>query len=217
MLGPRPTAIRTFSASKAWTSPLVLRQTTLAPTGLSSTDSTGQDKQNRTPIFFMCLRPMAVRSPIQHGQDVAQSLYHRHLGAEGRIGTGQLRPMTPPPMTTMVSGSFSRERAPVESMQLGFSLMPGMGGTALTEPVARIILSQARVCSAPSAGAMRSCLGPMKGGGAADPLDTVGLQQACHAAGELLAYAVLLAMTWGKSTRMLSARTPKLAPCVRSS
>ena len=88
-----------------------------------------------------------------------------------------------------------------------------MGGTALTEPVARIILSQAEwalLCAVGQGGAQ--LLGADEGGGAADPLDTVGLHQACHAAGELLAYAVLLAMTWGKSTRMLSARTPKLAP-----
>ena len=38
-------------------------------------------------------------------------------------------------------GSFSKLSAPVESMQLGFSLRPGIGGWALTEPVATMIAS----------------------------------------------------------------------------
>lgn len=58
--------------------------------------------------------------------------------------------MTPPPMTTMDLGSSFRLSAPVESMQLGLSLMPGMGGTEFAEPVARIYASASSGSSVPS-------------------------------------------------------------------
>ena len=70
--------------------------------------------------------------------------------------------MTPPPMTTMLLGSFSRLSAPVESMQLGFSLRPGMGGWELMEPVATMMASAVISSTEPSDFFTDSVLGPVK-------------------------------------------------------
>ena len=65
-------------------------------------------------------------------------------------------------MTTIVFGSFSSDSAPVESMQLGFSFRPGMGGWVLTEPVATMIASAVISSAVPSAFLTESFFGAMK-------------------------------------------------------
>ena len=75
-------------------------------------------------------------------------------------------------MTTMLSGSFSRLNAPVESMQLGFSFSPGMGGVELTEPVEMMMASAVISSREPSAFFTDSFLGPVN---AASPSITATL------------------------------------------
>ena len=65
-------------------------------------------------------------------------------------------------MTTMDAGSFSKERAPVESMQFSFSARPGIGGFAFTEPVAIIIASGVMLSELPSDFLIITLLGPVK-------------------------------------------------------
>ena len=120
--------------------------------------------------------------------------------------------MTPPPMTTMLSGSFSRLRAPVESMQLGFSRMPGMGGTALTEPVATMMASAVISSAEPSGLVTRMRFSPTK---AASPSTFFTLFSFSRPATPLvscLLMAFLWAMTCGKLTLTPSTSTPISLP-----
>ena len=76
-------------------------------------------------------------------------------------------PMTPPPMTTRLSGMWSSVRQAVESMQAGHSRSPGMPGMMGFEPAAMIIFSGFRVLSP-----TRTVIGPVK---LASPSSTVTL------------------------------------------
>lgn len=60
-------ATSTFSASNVTVSPLLVVQTTFAPTGEVSTACTGHSSAKAMPIFFMWATPTAVRSPSSMG------------------------------------------------------------------------------------------------------------------------------------------------------
>ena len=53
-------------------------------------------------------------------------------------------PMTPPPMTHSRRGTSATSMRPVESTTLGLPRVPGMGGMAGAEPVARITTGASR-------------------------------------------------------------------------
>ena len=130
--------------------------------------------------------------PIQHGQDVAQSLYHRHLGAEGRIGTGQLQADDTAADDHHGLRPLLQREGPGGVNAVGVLLDARAGGHCVDRAGGQnhLVAGEGLLCAIGQGDAQ--LLGADEGGGAADPLDTVGLQQACHAAGELLAYAVFI-------------------------
>mmetsp|Transcript_25181 Transcript_25181/g.37050 ORF Transcript_25181/g.37050 Transcript_25181/m.37050 type:complete len:229 (+) Transcript_25181:461-1147(+) len=71
------------------------------------------------------------------------------------------RPITPPPMTTIFSGTFFKDNAPVESTMSCFSLSTGTGGSsATTEPVATMMFFAWMLCAPPSFKLTSTPLGP---------------------------------------------------------
>ena len=120
--------------------------------------------------------------------------------------------MTPPPMTTMLLGSFSRLSAPVESMQLGFSFRPGMGGWALTEPVATMMASAVISSTEPSDFFTERVLGPVKLASPSIFTTLLAFSSPATPLVSCLETAFLWAITWGKFTRTPSVSTPISAP-----
>ena len=120
--------------------------------------------------------------------------------------------MTPPPMTTMLLGRASRLNAPVESMQLGFSLMPGMGGTELTEPVATMMASAVISSAEPSGFFTEIFFSPIKLASPSTFFTLFILRRPATPLVSFLEISFLWAMTWGKLTFTPSTSTPISLP-----
>ena len=213
VLARRPTATSTFSASKLTSLPSLFLQTTFAPTEDLSTRCTGHSRLNSMPIFFMCATPILVRSPSSIGSMWSSASTTVIFVPNAAYAQASSRPMTPAPMTTIDFGSFSSESAPVESMQLGFSLRPGIGGMAFTEPVATIIASAVISSVEPSVFLTESLPGATNFASPSTLVTLFILNRPAMPLVSCLLMSFLCLMTCGKSTSTPLTLTPISAPC----
>ena len=103
----------------------------------------------------------------------------------------------------------------MESMQLGFSASPGMGGMAGTDPAAMRILSAVRVRS-PSWETTRTCLGPVKEARPSTTVTPLAASRACTPALRRLAAAARFCCTPAQSRETPWTCTPAAAHRVRA-
>ena len=118
-------------------------------------------------------------------------------------------PITPPPMTTIDSGHFSNDNAPVLSMHCGPSI-PLIGTVDGTEPVAMIYLSETIFLS-PSAVLTFTVVLSAKLPSPSIILTPLALRSACIPSTRRLTTAFFLSITFVKS-RTGCAITPMSAP-----
>ena len=121
-------------------------------------------------------------------------------------------PMTPPPMTSMLSGTWSSVSAPVESMQALESFTPGMGGVMGWEPVAIMTLPAVSVFPP-----TLTALAPVN---TASPFTTLILFARMSAATPPVSRSLTLwrfACTFAQSTATSRPMIPIFSECVASS
>mmetsp|Transcript_38730 Transcript_38730/g.82269 ORF Transcript_38730/g.82269 Transcript_38730/m.82269 type:complete len:200 (+) Transcript_38730:589-1188(+) len=147
----RPTQTRTTSASKlSLLPPSAASVLTLRPLAVFSTPVTLVFILKFKPCFFSKVMNCLATSPSMPRPPMVPMNSTTVTSAPSLAQTDpNSRPMTPPPMTVILLGTFSKAKAPVEeTMVFSSSSMPGKLTTS--EPVAKMMFLASIFSSPPS-------------------------------------------------------------------